>query len=52
MGAGEVYVGVYIEVEEKSGLEKTEGVGMSIFGVDLSSPKKSSERPIFAIRGC
>jgi hypothetical protein len=43
MGAGGVYDGVYIGVEEKSGVEKTEEVGMSIFGVDLSSGKKSSE---------
>jgi len=53
MGAGEVSggvcIGVYIGVEEKSGVEKMEEVGMSIFGVDLSSGKKSLERPIFAM---
>ena len=43
MGAGEGYDGVYIGVEEESGVGKMEGVGMSIFGVDLSSDKKSSE---------
>lgn len=43
MGAGEVYEGVYIGVEEECGVEKTEGVGMGIFVVDLSSCEKSSE---------